>query len=43
MCKIIDIVLQILSFLSVVLTLEPTIKQEKGQYLLLEVCYWDKF
>lgn len=35
MCKIIDFVLQILRFLSVVLTLEPSIKQKKDQYLLL--------
>lgn len=35
MCKIIDTVLQILRFLSVVLTLEPSTKQKKDQYLLL--------
>lgn len=29
MCKIMDIVLQILGFLSIILTLEPDIKQEK--------------
>lgn len=29
MCKIMDIVLQILSFLSIILTLELDIKQEK--------------